>query len=406
MLSVHEAIAIVLADVPTTGTEMVAVPAATGRVLAEDVTSLRDVPPFVNSAMDGYAARSTDLGTLPVLLQVVETIAAGTVPCHTIETGRAARIMTGAVVPAGADTVVKVEDTAEIGDRVEIRVAPAKGSNIRYPGEDVRSGELVLRPGRELRPADIGVLASVGRSVVRVRRRPRVAIVATGDELVELGQPLRPGQIVNSNAYTLAAAVYEAGGVADVIGIVSDDESASRSAFEQALCADIVLSTGGVSMGVYDLVRSTLRGLGVVERFWKVAQKPGKPLTFGRRDGTLVFGLPGNPVSALVCFYVYALPVLRRMHGLERVHLPCVDAWADEDVRATGGLTDFIRCVFDTDSGTCRVRTTGSQSSGVLRSMSMGHGLMVVGPERSSVTQGEAVRVIRLTEAMTTTPGF
>jgi molybdopterin molybdotransferase len=288
VISVREAIDVVLRDVPLLGPEPVPLTEALDRVLAHDVLSDRDVPCFRNSAMDGYAVRAADTrgaGTEPVRLRVLEIIGAGKLPARSIEAGTASQIMTGAVVPELADAVVKVEDTEDgAAGTVSIKCEISPGQNVRLPGEDVRKGDLALHAGRWLRPADIGLLASLGCAEVAVRRRPTVAVLATGDELIDVTEQPTAGKVVNSNAYTLAAAVRESGGVARVFGIVPDTPDALRRAFAEALDADIVLSSGGVSMGVFDLVRETLAGLGVVERFWKVAQKPGKPLSFGRRD--------------------------------------------------------------------------------------------------------------------------
>ena len=400
MISVRNALDIVLEDVPRVGAEQVALTQAAGRVLAESVRATRDVPPFRNSAMDGYAVRAADVAQAdaqkPVGLRVIEVVPAGSVPRHAVTAGTAAKIMTGSVMPEGADTVVRVEDTEEADGVVHIRAHAGEGTNVRHPGEDVRAGDVVLEPGHFLRPADIGLLASLGSAVVRVARRPRVAILATGDELVELGQPLGPGQIVDSNAYMLAAAVEEAGGAPCLLGIVRDTPEATRRAFSEAFATDMVLSTGGVSMGTFDLVRQTLADLGVTERFWKIAQKPGKPLTFGMRDHVPVFGLPGNPVSSLVCFYLYVRPALRAMMGLERLHLPTVTAIADEDIKTAPGLTEFVRCMLNGEASAYRVRVTGSQSSGVLRSMSLGHGLIIAPPEVGTIARGSTVRVMLL----------
>jgi molybdopterin molybdotransferase len=404
MINVRAALDLVLSDLPRVGTEYIALPQAAGRVLAEAVRASRDVPPFRNAAMDGYAVRAVDVGTAgeqtPVALPILEVVGAGAVPQQTVTVGTAIKIMTGSPMPDGADAVVRIEDTQELDGQVRILSSVAPGAHVRHPGEDMRSGETVLTPGRELRPADIGLLASLGIAVVPVSQRPSVAILATGDELVDLGQPLGPGQIVNSNAYTLAAAVEEAGGMPRLLGIVRDTPASTRAAFREAFASDMVLSTGGVSMGTFDLVRQALADLGVVERFWKVAQKPGKPLTFGRRDRVAVFGLPGNPVSSLVCFYVYVRPALRAMLGLDRLHFATASATADEDIRTTRGLTEFVRCTLDGEPGAYRARATGSQSSGVLRSMSRGHGLIVAPPEVGTVVRGSTVRVMLLhTEA-------
>jgi molybdopterin molybdotransferase len=400
MITVREALELVLKELPLLESEAVALSEAANRVLAEDVRSDRDVPPFRNSAMDGYAVRAADTagtGRSPVTLDVLEVIGAGEIPVRDIRPGTAIQIMTGAVLPEGADAVVKVEDTeAAAGDTVSIHRQVSPDENVRPAGDDIRQGELVLEGGRQLRPADVGLLASLGRAQVRVRKQPTVAVLATGDELIDVGDAVAPGKIVNSNAYTLAAAVRQAGGIPRMFGIVRDTPEALRQAFAEALKADVVLSTGGVSMGVYDLVRQTLASLGVEERFWKVAQKPGKPLTFGLRDGTPVFGLPGNPVSSLVCFYVYVRPALKAMLGLEEIHLPVIEAVAGENISVAKGLTEFVRCSLSGLPGEQVARVTGSQSSGVLRSMSLGDALLISPPGTGVIECGAAVRVLLL----------
>lgn len=409
MISVREALDQVLEDLPRVGGEQVPLAAARGRVLAATIAAPRDVPPFRNSAMDGYAVRSADVAAAsaaPVLLRVLETVAAGSVARQPVGLGTAIRIMTGAPMPIGADAVVRVEDTAEAVDGVAVRVAVSAGSNVREPGEDLRAGESVLAPGRLLRPADIGVLASLGLSMLRVARRPRVAILSTGDELVDVGEPLGAGQIFNSNAYTLAAAVEEAGGEPILLGIARDRPDLIRAAFADAVTADMALSTGGVSVGSFDYVRNILVALGYEERFWKVAQKPGKPLTFGRCGRTPVFGLPGNPVSSLVCFYLYVLPALRTMMGLDRVHLASAAATLEEDVRKAPGLTEFVRCSLHGPPEAYRARSTGTQSSGVLRSLSLGDALIVGPPEAARIEAGARVRVVLLNAAAAAGPPF
>lgn len=400
MISVREALDCVVQQLPRLGGEQVPLTRARGRALAEVVSARHEVPPFRNAAMDGYAVRAADVAqasnTRPVRLRVLETVGAGGVPRHAVARGTATRIMTGAVMPNGADAVVRVEDTAAAGSEVEVRAAAGPGTNVRLPGEDVRAGEAVLHPGRLLRPADVGLLASVGATMVRVACRPRVAIIATGDELVDVGQPLGPGQIVNSNAYTLAAAVEEAGGEPIMLGIVRDQPDAIRNAFREACRADLVLSTGGVSAGSFDYVRQMLSEIGYQERFWKVAQKPGKPLTFGFCAGTPIFGLPGNPVSSLVCFYLYALPALRTMMGLDKRFLPSATATMAEAVPKATGLTEFVRCRVTGPPERYEVRSTGSQSSGVLRSLSLGDGLIVGPPEVGVLEEGRRVRVVLL----------
>ncbi len=408
MLSVRAALEIVLGDVRPLGAERIGLPSALGRVVAEAVCASRDVPPFRNSAMDGFAVQAADTvganPSAPVALRLLEVVGAGSVPQRAVTAGSATKIMTGSLMPAQADAVVRVEDTEERDELVRIHVRVQPGTNVREPGEDMRTGQLVLPAGHALRPADIGLLASLGAAIVRVHRRPEVAIVSTGDELVDLGEPLGPGQIVNSNAYTLAAAVEAAGGVPRVLGIVRDTVDDLAAVFREALTSDLVLSTGGVSMGSFDLVRTTLAGLGVEERFWKVAQRPGKPVTFGMRGQVPVFGLPGNPVSSLVCFYIFVQPAIRRMLGLERVHLPTVVARLGETIRTAPGLTEFVRCTLERDGESYVARPTGSQSSGVLRSMSLGQGLLVAPPDVETLAPGTAVRVLRLFEEGTAEP--
>lgn len=400
MISVREALDGVLRDLPRLGAEQVPLTHARGRVLAQAVHATRDIPSFRNAAMDGYAVRAAEVAGAgrdhPVRLRVVETVAAGTVPRAAVQPGTAARIMTGAVMPEGADAVVRVEDSDGGESQVAVFAAVTAGASVRLPGEDLRAGECVLPAGRALRPADVGLLASLSRSMVAVARRPRVAIVATGDELVDVGEPLAAGQIVNSNAYTLAAAVDEAGGEAVMLGIVRDEPARLRAAFAAALDADVVLSSGGVSAGSFDYVRASLADLGYAERFWKVAQKPGKPLTFGVCAGTPVFGLPGNPVSSLVCFSLYVRPALRAMMGLAAVHLPSTTATLDERVAKSPDLTEFVRGVLDGPPDAYRVRPTGTQSSAVLRSLSLGDALIVGPPGLAVLEAGAPVRVVLL----------
>lgn len=401
MLSVRAALETVLSHVRPLGFEQVALTEAAGRILATPVVATRTVPPFDNCAMDGFAVRSCDVEGAspqsPVVLRLLETVAAGDLPRQVLAAGTAVQVMTGSPVPPGADAVVRVEDTAVTGDRVSIYRAARPGDHIRRAGEDIRQGEEVLAAGRLLRPADIGVLASLGLSTVLVARRARVGILATGNELVDLGQPLEPGKIANSNAYALAAAVREAGAEPLIHGIVPDHVARATEVFRMALdCSDVLLSTGGVSMGSFDLVREILAGLGVREHFWKVRQKPGKPLSFGTQEHKLVFGLPGNPVSALVCFYLYVRPALLGSSGARAVYPPVVRARAECEFPASEGLTDFVRCTLREQNGELWAMPTGSQSSGVLRSLVLGDGLAVVPEAQAEVRAGDALRVIEL----------
>ena len=394
MISVAEALARVLDATRVLDAEQVRLADALGRVAAADVASRRAVPGAPNSAMDGYAVRHADLAPTPARLRIVATEPAGTVVTTAVQPGTAIKLFTGSVVPAGADTVVRVEDTAEHDGVVEVKVAPSAGANIRGAGEDVRPGQVVVRAGTVLGPADLGVLASIGCATPAVHRRPRVAIVATGSELVEVDVEPGPGQVVNSNAYALAAAVREAGGEPVVQPIVRDRREDIRAALAEALAADVLLTSGGVSVGELDFVKETLDALGVERLFWKVAQKPGKPLTVGRRDGHLVFGLPGNPVSALVCFALYVRPALRRMQGDARAHLPVVQARLAERLRKASGLTEFVRVRLDERDGGWVATPYSSQSSGVLSSLSAGAGLLVGPAEVDELTAGASYPVV------------
>jgi molybdopterin molybdotransferase len=394
VISVADALARVLDATPVLDTERVRLAAALGRVAAADVASARLVPSAPNSAMDGFAVRHADLASTPARLRIVATEPAGTVVGAAVEPGTAIKLFTGSVVPAGADTVVRVEDTAEQDGVVEVRVAPRAGANIRGAGEDVRPGQVVVRAGAVLGPADLGVLASVGCAALAVHRRPRVAIVATGSELVEVDVEPGPGQVVNSNAYALAAAVREAGGEPVVQPIVRDRREDIRAALAEALAADVLLTSGGVSVGELDFVKETLDALGVERLFWKVAQKPGKPLTVGRRDGHLVFGLPGNPVSALVCFALYVRPALRRMQGDTRAHLPVVQARLAERLKKASGLTEFVRVRLDERDGGWVATPYSSQSSGVLSSLSAGAGLLVGPADVDELAAGASYPVV------------
>ena len=400
MISVHDALAMVLETVYPLAGERIGLLQAVGRVLAEEVRSEREVPPFANSAMDGYAVRWDDVrdasADRPVALTVLEVIQAGAVPTQEVTAGRASKIMTGAVIPPGADTVIRVEDTEEGDGRVWIKRRERAGTNIRASGEDIRRGQLVLEQGRVLRPADIGLLASVGRSLVLVRQCPRVAILSTGNELAEVDEVLRPGQIVNSNAYTLAAAVREAGGQPVPLAIARDTLDEIRAALSEAVRHDVVLSTGGVSVGDFDFVKAAMDELGIRRLFWQVAQRPGKPLTFGLLRERPYFGLPGNPVSALVCFYLYVCPALRRMMGHEKLFLPVVSATVAEDIPKAKGLTEFVRCRLTRTNGHYAAHSTGSQSSGVLSSLSLGEGLIIGPADLPLLSKGMDVKVIVL----------
>ncbi|HWG56409.1 MAG TPA: gephyrin-like molybdotransferase Glp [Gaiellaceae bacterium] len=314
LLSLDDALALVLAHVRPLEPERVPLGAAAGRVLAEPVAARVDLPPFPSSAMDGFAVRAEDT---PATLRVVDRVAAGRPASGALGRREAMEISTGGVVPDGADAVVPVEDVIAAGDTVEIANAVAAGANVRRRGGDVRAGDVILQAGTTLRPSAVGALAAAGVPDLDVARAPRVAIVSTGSELRAPGEGLGPGQIYEANSFALAAASAGAGAAATRLAVIGDDVSQHRDALELALEHDVVVTSGGVSVGPHDLVRTVASDLGVQEVFWRVAVKPGKPIAFGTRGETLVFGLPGNPVSALVGFELFVRPALRALQGAD-----------------------------------------------------------------------------------------
>jgi molybdopterin molybdotransferase len=397
-MSADDALARILAGVPTLPAVETPLLDSLGLVLAEDISADRDVPPFRNSAMDGYAVRGDDVASAPVELRVVGEVAAGRFPDRTVGLGEAMRIMTGAPMPDGADTVVRVEDTDNASDVVTIAAATPKGMAVRDAGEDLKKGETILTKGTVLRAAEIGLLASVGRARVLVRKRPRVAVFSTGDEIVDLDAPMERGQIRDSNRYTLASAIRAAGAEPWVRGIVRDSPDALRAALREATAADAIVTSGGVSVGDHDHMKPVLSELGTID-FWAIAIRPGRPLAFGElkdRDRRVpIFGLPGNTVSALLTFEIFVRPALLRMQGRANVSRPKAKARLLEPVDKIATLRFFARGVHDAEAGT--VRLTGPQGSGILRSMALANCLidLPVGPSR--IEQGEIVDVI-LTE--------
>jgi molybdopterin molybdotransferase len=398
LMGADDALARILAGVPTLPAVDSPLLDALGLVLVDDVIADRDVPPFRNSAMDGYAVRGDDVASAPVELRVVGEVAAGGFPDRAVGPGEAMRIMTGAPIPDGADTVVRVEDTDNASDVVTIAAATQKGTATRQAGEDLRKGETILTKGTVLRAAEIGLLASDGRARIRVRKRPRVAVYSTGDEIVDLDAPLERGQIRDSNRYTLASAIRAAGAEPWVRGIVRDSPDALRAALREGLAADAIVTSGGVSVGDHDHLKPVLSELGTIE-FWAIAIRPGRPLAFGElKDGDRrvpIFGLPGNTVSALVTFEIFVRPALLRMQGRANVSRPKARARLLEPVDKIGALRVFARGIHDPDAGT--VRLTGPQGSGILRSMALANCLidLPVGPSR--IEPGTVVDVI-LTE--------
>ena len=381
-----------------------------GRVLDEDLVARFDIPPLANSAMDGYAVRSGDVASAsksdPALLPVVGAVAAGDLPDRPVPPGGAIRIMTGAPVPDEADAVVPFEDTDESDrrrddrtlDEISVRTSAHPGDNIRPAGEDIQAGEVVLERGTLMRPAEIGVAASLGRDSVRTTRRPNVAIISTGDELISPGSPPEPGKIYNSNAFSIAAMVEQYGGTARIMGIARDTIEALSEVLDASLDSDMVVTSAGVSKGDYDVVKDVLARRGSIT-LWSVRMRPAKPLAFGTLDGpngrkVPHLGLPGNPVSAMVAFEQFGRAALEVMLGIPVSPIPTVEAVLDDPVQNHDGRRVYARVVvYKTADGTYRARTTGNQSSGVLTSMAAANGLAICPHDVAVVPAGGKVTV-------------
>ena len=399
VLSGEEALEHILANVRVLEPERVSLLEAAGRVLAEPVAADRDIPPLTNSAMDGYAVRGADISQAqtPARLRVVGEVAAGHVSRVRVEPGTAVRIMTGAPLPAGADTVVRFEDTRRDGDWVEILEAPPTGANVRLAGEDVRTGQVVLRPGQTLRPQEIGMLAAVGRVEVAVVRRPRVAILATGDEVVPPDQTPGPGQIRDANSYTVATQVQAFGGLPLMLGVARDREELVRRGMREALDqeADFIITSGGVSVGDFDLVKQVLAAEGEMH-FWSLNVKPGRPLAFGVVDGVPLLGLPGNPVAAMISTELFARPALLKMQGFADWSRPTVRARLSQPIARKDGRRHYLRVrLRETEAG-YEATLTGEQGSGILYSLVQADGLAVIPEEVDRLPAGAKVEVILL----------
>jgi molybdopterin molybdotransferase len=399
VLSVAEALERVLAGVPVLGPETVPLGEALDRVLATPIVSTRAIPPWDNSSMDGYAVRAVDTTTAsaehPVVLQVAGGVAAGAMVREELRSKQAYRILTGAPLPAGSDAVVPQEEVQREGTRVLLARPVEAGAYVRHRGEDIRPGDRMLEPGTVLRPAALGVLASLGHARVEVYRRPTVAILSTGDELVEPDAPLGPGQIPDSNTYTLCGLAWEAGAVPLSLGIVPDRREALVERFQRSLGADVIVSSAGVSVGDRDFVREAVESLGARLDFWKVNMRPGKPITFGRIGERVFFGLPGNPVSSMVTFELFVRPALRRLGGYRTLSRPRIRARALEPIDNPGSRPGFLRVRLERRGGEVGARPTGGQGSGILRSMLLADGLAVL-PGDTRIPKGGEVDVILL----------
>jgi molybdopterin molybdotransferase len=395
MLTVEEALEQILSRTRVLETESLDVTEALGRVLAEAVVSRREIPPWPNSSMDGYAIRAGDTVGGPARLHVVAHIVAGALPSRAIGAGEAARIFTGAPLPDGADAVVPQEEVDVDGGHVRVPGEIGQGAFVRPRGEDVRPGDRVLDPGQRLGPAEIGLLATLGHSPVRVHRRPRVAILSTGNELADLGEEPAPGQIPNTNSYSLMAQAWEAGAQPINLGIARDELSAIERRLQSGRQADVLLSSAGVSVGEFDLVREALTRSGAELHLWQVSMRPGKPITFGSLGRTLVFGLPGNPVSAMVTFELFVRPALLRMSGSTVLYRPRLSARARSRIANPGHRRGYLRVRLQRRGEGFDAELTGDQGSAILRSMTLADGLAVVRPD-TIIAAGDPVDVILL----------
>jgi len=397
MITVAEALRQILPNINPLGLEKINLLNALGRVMGEDVKAGRNIPPKDNSAMDGYALRFEDTAGAspehPVILEVIEDIPAGAVPRKSIAAGQASRIMTGAPIPEGADAVLRMEDTEKDGRLVRIKAKARCKQDIRMAGEDVREGAVVIRRGSIVRPAEIGMLASLGRSFISVYQRPLVAVLATGNELVDIDENSSPWTIINSNSYSIAAQVMDLGALTMQMGIAKDEREDLAAKFQTALRADVVISSGGVSVGDYDLVKDIMKELGSKMQFWQVAMRPGRPLVYGTIGNILLFGLPGNPVSSMISFEQFIRPALLKMMGHKKIFRKAVKAILKENIEKRKGLTHFIRAIVSFTDGRYTASTTGEQGSGILKSMVMANGLIVASEDAESIKAGSEVLV-------------
>ena len=408
MLTVTEALAKILGLVHVLEPIKLPLLASLGRILAEPVIAQESLPPFANSAMDGYAVISADIAAAtpaqPISLRVVGDIQAGVWPDFSLTPGNAARIMTGAPLPPGADAIVPVEDTDETWrdrDRplpavIQIKRAVAAGDYIRHIGDDIQAGELILQPGRRLRPQEIGVLASLGIGQVHVIRPARVAILSTGDELLEVDQPLQPGKIRNSNSYALAAQVSACGATPVPLGIAGDTEAAVRARLETGLAAgvDLFVSSAGVSVGAYDVVKAVLEAEGQME-FWRVRMRPGKPLAFGRYAGVPYLGLPGNPVSALVSFERFVRPAILKMMGESTLERPQLRVKLQEALHSDG-RESYLRAIVWREGNDYLATTTGGQGSHIQSSLVKANALVIVPEGVTETLPGQSLSALMI----------
>jgi molybdopterin molybdotransferase len=401
MISVEEALERILAGIAPLSVSQVPLAESLGLVLTEDVIAQEDMPPFANSAMDGFALPGEDSRPRdgqPPRLRVIGTVAAGYVAQHSVTSGTAMRIMTGAPVPPGADAVIQVELTRSDSPQsewVDILQEVEPGNNIRPAGEDMRRGQTVLVRGTEIGPWEIGILATLGKATVPVIRRPLVAILGTGDEVIEVDQPLQPGKIRNSNSYLLEAAVRRAGAIAHRLGVAQDTVESLREKFSQAMQADLILTSGGVSVGDFDLVKNIMAEQGTIN-FWRINMRPGKPVAFGHIGQIPLLGLPGNPVSAAVTFELFGRPVIRKMLGHTRLLRPQVEVIVEDGVADVAMRRHYARAHVTWRDGRFVAHTTGNQGSNIMTSLLNANALVIVPEGGVQVRPGDTAQAMML----------
>jgi molybdopterin molybdotransferase len=396
-----EAVRLVLENTHRLPAEDVQLLEAHGLALAQDLKARFDSPPFDNSAVDGYAVRSAD-AEAGRSFRVVDEAPAGRPAAKSVGEGEAIKIFTGGVIPEGSDAVVMVENTSGWSEEFELKKAATSGQNVRGSGEDVREGDVILRAGTEIGPPEVALAATQGYGELPAHRRPKVVVLSTGTELVEPGaRELEPGEIYDSNSFAVTAQAQEVGARARRISAASDDAQVLRNTLKEALeTADVVVTSGGVSVGEKDLVKGTMLELGVEQVFWGVKFKPGKPLFFGVRDGASVFGLPGNPVSAMVCFELFVRPALVKLMGREERGRPRVQVYFEEDVRNAFGRMHAMRVSLEQTEKGWLARSVGAQGSGLVSSLTKADALALIGPESEGLRAGETVEAIVLREAV------
>ena len=393
-LKASEAQRVIAESVAPLGVETIRLERSLGRVLAENLRANRDLPPFAVSAMDGFALRAEDIASVPATLEIIEDINAGDTPQRTVGAGQCARIMTGAPMPEGADTVIKVEDTQVDGpDRVQIGITASAGTFVRPRGESMHHGDVVLKEGTTITPGVVGVLATVKATQFAVYRLPTVAILSTGDELEGLNDPLDPRKIPDSNTYAVMAQLQGLGIEPVMLGIARDDPAELEDYLRRGLECDVLLVSGGSSEGAKDYVRACIEKLGVRIRFWRVSTRPGHPFAFGMSDRSYYFGLPGYPVSSMVCCEQFVMPALRRMMGQARPFRRTVKARLARAFKVNPGRTEFVRVQIEHDGIEFVATPTGSQSSVVLLSMARADGFMIVPADCPGLAAGDTVTV-------------